>query len=97
MGSSRPDRVLAFKRTCMWDRMRKLMVLSGEEDMNLTMVGAPIFAVLSTSALALTGASGWVVVGSLFLSGPIFIALALVICKTVLPCDRFSRRSDDLG
>lgn len=49
-------------------------------------ISAPVMALVVAVSLLQLGAAWWVVTCAFFLTAPVLIALALVLCNTILPC-----------
>lgn len=60
------------------------------------MLGAPMVAIALTMSLFLLGAAWWVLVLSLVFAAPAVILLALVVCKTIYPCDASQRSGNQV-
>lgn len=52
---------------------------------------APLVAVVTSVALLLSGTTWWVVIGTFFLTAPVMIGMAMLLCNTLFPCDPASR------
>lgn len=63
--------------------------------MKQLIVGAPIFAVVMTAVLILSGAVGWVAICAFFLAAPLMMGLATIMCNTILPCHYEDRKSSE--
>ncbi|MBU2960344.1 hypothetical protein KO516_05825 [Citreicella sp. C3M06] len=56
-------------------------------------ISSPIMALVLSVSLLQLGAGWWVATSAFFLTAPVLIALALLLCNTILPCH--PRDTDD--
>lgn len=49
---------------------------------------APVVAFGSAALLVGVGAAWWIVISAFFLTAPCMIGLAVLLCNTILPCDK---------
>lgn len=49
-------------------------------------ISAPSFATLVAALLLFGGAAWWIAVLAFFLTAPVMIGVAVLLCNTILPC-----------